>query len=507
MDVSRPLVLRRARLLGQDAPVDVVLRDGRIASVGPMAATADGSASAAAPGAAPSTVEVVDLDGRLVLPGLWDQHTHLTQWALSRGRLDVSGATSAAHAAALVRERLRTDPPASGRPLVGIGFRDGSWPDRPTSALLDAVAGEVPVVLVSGDLHCAWVSTAGLRLFGVPTHPTGVLRETEWMPLMGALDHVPDDVQDRLVTDALRAAAARGVVGVVDLEIADNVSVWRRRAELGDPVVRVRAGVWPAYLDRVVAEELGTGDRVAGARVTQGPLKVIVDGSLNTRTAWCHAPYPGVEGPLSHGVLNVPADELVPLLRHARAHGLTCAVHAIGDAANTLVLDAFAATGARGSVEHAQLLGTGDVARFAALGLTASVQPGHIPDDRDVADRHWAGRTHRAFPLAELHAAGVDLAFGSDAPVAPLDPWLAVDAAVWRTGDARPSWHPEQAVDVLTALASSVDGRPLTPRVGDPADLVVLDDDPRALAATPGAVRTTRVAATLVAATWTHTTL
>ncbi|GIG40271.1 amidohydrolase [Cellulomonas phragmiteti] len=499
MDVPRPLVLHRARLLGRDAPVDLVLRDGRLAAVAP---SSSGPRAHGAPDG-----DVVDLDGRLVVPGLWDQHTHLTQWALARGRLDVSGATSAAQAAALVAARLRTDPPPAGRPLVGIGFRDGTWPDAPSAAVLDAVAGEVPVVLVSGDLHCAWVSTAGLRLFGVAHHPTGVLRETEWMPLMGALDHVPDDVQDALVADALRAAAARGVVGVVDLEIADNVAVWRRRVTTGDPVVRVRAGVWPAYLERVVHDDLHSGDRVAGPRVTQGPLKVIVDGSLNTRTAWCHAPYPGVEGALAHGVLNVPADELVPLLRHAHAHGLRCAVHAIGDAANALVLDAFATTGAHGSVEHAQLLAVADVARFAQLGLTASVQPAHLPDDRDVADRHWAGRTDRAFPLADLHAAGVPLALGSDAPVAPLDPWLALDAAVWRTGDERLPWHPEQAVDAVTALASSVDGRPLGLRVGDPADLAVLDDDPLALAGTPGAVRSTRVAATLVAGAWTHAAL
>ncbi|MBO3088142.1 amidohydrolase [Cellulomonas dongxiuzhuiae] len=494
MDAVRPLVLHRARLLGRDAPVDVALRDGRISAIG--------AAADAGPG-----VDVVDLDGRLVLPGLWDQHTHLTQWALARGRLDVSGAVSAAHAVALVAERLATHRPAAGRPLVGLGFRDGTWPDEPSAALLDAVAGDVPVVLVSGDLHCAWVSSAGLRMFGVAQHPTGVLRETEWMPLMGALDHVPDATQDALVADALRAAAARGVVGVVDLEIADNVAVWRRRAATGDPAVRVRAGVWPTYLDRVVAEELATGDRLAGPRVTQGPLKVIVDGSLNTRTAWCHDPYPGVEGALARGVLNVPADELVPLLRHAHAHGLRCAVHAIGDAANALVLDAFAASGARGSVEHAQLLDPADVARFAELGLTASVQPAHLPDDRDVADRHWAGRTDRAFPFASLHAAGVPLALGSDAPVAPLDPWLAVDAAVRRTGDDRPAWHPEQAIDVVTALASSVDGQPLGLRVGGPADLVVLDDDPVAAAATPGALRGTRVAATLVAGAWSHTAL
>ena len=491
--MPRPLVLSRARLVGRDAPVDLVLRDGRLAGVVPQGT---GVERADAP-------EVVDLEGRLVLPGLWDQHVHLTQWALRRGRLDVSGAASAAQVAGLVARRLADAPPAAGRPLVGTGFRDGGWPDEPTVALLDAAAGEVPVVLVSGDLHCAWASSAGLRLLGVPHRDSGVLRETEWMPRMGMLDPASTQEQDALVVEALRAAAARGVVGVVDLEVADDVAVWRRRTAAGVPLARVRAGVWPPYLDRVVREELRTGDTL-GPRVTLGPLKVVVDGSLNTRTAWCHDPYPGVEGPDAHGVLNVPADELVPLLAHASAHGVRCAVHAIGDAANTLVLDAFAATGAQGSVEHAQLLAPQDVRRFAALGLTASVQPAHVPDDRDVADHHWAGRTARAFPFAELHAAGVPLAFGSDAPVAPLDPWVALDAAVWRTADDRPSWHPEQRLDVVTALASSVDARPLGLAPGGPADLVVLDDDPVALAAVPGALRGARVAGTLVGGEWTH---
>ncbi|WP_123370745.1 amidohydrolase [Cellulomonas sp. PhB150] len=483
------LLLRRVRRVGYDEPVDVLVRDGRIAALG-------------TPG---GPVEEIDLDGRIVMPGLWDQHVHLTQWAFVRRRLDVSAAASAEQAVALVRHRLATDPPAPGAALVGFGFRDGLWPDEPRVAMLDAVAGLVPVVLVSGDLHCAWASSAGLRFLGA-RRTDGLLREGDWLPLQGVADRVPDDVADEMVADATAAAAAIGVVGLTDFEIADNLEVWRRRAEHAPPEVRVRAGVWSRYVERVVREELHTGDRVAGPGrlVEQGPLKVIVDGSLNTRTAWCDDPYPGLTGPEARGVLAVPAETLVPMLEHARRHGLRVAAHAIGDAANRLVLDAFAATGAAGSVEHAQLVADADLPRFAALGITASVQPQHAVDDRHVADRHWRGRTRSAFPYGALHRAGARLAFGSDAPVAPLDPWAAIDAAVWRAAPGDEPWHPEQRIDVLTALAASVDGRPLGLRVGDPADLVVLDDDPVALAATPGAVRGTRVAGTLTGGTWTH---
>ncbi|KQR08346.1 amidohydrolase [Cellulomonas sp. Leaf334] len=475
------LLLRDARLVDGDALVDVLLRDGRVAAVGP-------ALSVDAP--------QVALDGRWVMPGLWDAHVHLTQWALARRRLDVSGATSAAHAVALVAAA----PPPPSTALVGFGFRDGLWPDEPTAALLDAAVGDRPVVLVSGDLHCAWVSTAGLRFLGVGAHPTGLLRESEWLPLQGVVDHVPEDVADALVDDASAAAAARGVVGVVDLEIADNVAVWRRRTAVRPARLRVRAGVWEEFLDRVVREDLHTGD-VIGGLVTQGPLKVITDGSLNTRTAYCHDPYAGLTGPNARGVLAVPPSRLAPLMAHATRHGLRCAIHAIGDAANALALDAFAASGAAGSVEHAQLVSWADVERFASLGVVASVQPEHAMDDRDVADRYWPGRTDRAFAFGSLHRAGVRLALGSDAPVAPLDPWVAVDAAVSRSRDGRPAWHPEQAIDRRVALESSVDDRGLTVQVGAPADLVVLDADPLT-----APLRGMPVAGTLVGGDWTHRT-
>ncbi|HEY0188738.1 MAG TPA: amidohydrolase [Cellulomonas sp.] len=489
---TAPLVLTHARLAGAARTVDVLLRDGRIHAVGPEVADVAGAG-----------VQQVDLDGRTVLPGLWDAHVHLTQWALARQRLDVSGAGSAAEAIRLVLDRLAERPVAPGTALVGYGFRDGLWPDEPTAALLDAAVGETPAILVSGDLHCAWFSTAGLRYAGVPTHPTGLLREAEWMPLTSVVDHVADETADAWVAEAARAAAARGVVGVLDLEITENLGPWRRRTAAGFDHLRIRAGVWEPFLDHVLAEDLRTGDVVVGTGglLQQGPLKVVTDGSLNTRTAYCHDPYPGLSGDLAHGVLSVPPEHLVPLMAHAHRKGLGCAIHAIGDRANTLALDAFEASGARGSIEHAQLLTEADVARFAALGITASIQPEHAMDDRDVADRHWAGRTDRAFPYASLAAAGVPLALGSDAPVAPLDPWIAIDAGVTRSRDGREPWHPEQRLDLLTALRASTDGQPLTLAVGAPADLVVLDADPLT-AGSP--LRAMPVAGTLLGGRWTH---
>jgi predicted amidohydrolase YtcJ len=480
------VLLRAATLHG--TVTDVRIDGGTITAVGPDLPAAG--------------AEAVDLDGRVLLPGLWDAHVHFDQWTLARRRLDLGPAASAAGAAALVAARLRVDPPEPGTALVGHGFRDALWPDVPHRSLLDAVSGPVPVVLVAADLHCCWLNSAAAARYGMADHPTGLVRERDWIPIMTDVRSAPAHLLDRWAADAARAAAARGVVGVVDFEAPWQLDAWVTRIAAGADGLRVVASVWPEALDGPdgpLARGLRSGDVIPGTRglLTMGPLKVVTDGSLNTRTAYCHDPYPAG----AHGVLLVPPEELVPLLRRAAAHGIEAAVHAIGDRANELVLDAFAASGVAGRVEHAQLLRTGDPARFAALGVVASVQPAHVLDDRDAADRLWAGRTGRAFAYRTLLDAGVRLALGSDAPVAPLDPWVTIAAAVHRSGDDRPSWHPEQEIPLPVALAASA-GPDGPVAVGRRADLCVVDLDPAAVDA--ATLRHMPVAGTLLGGRWTH---
>jgi predicted amidohydrolase YtcJ len=481
--------LRSARLVPTGRLCDILIRDGRCVVLHPDHDTDE-------------PAEIVDLDGRWVLPGLWDRHVHFDQWALARGRLDLSRAESAAEVVRLVGERLQSDPPAAGLTLEGFGFRDGLWPDVPHRDLLDAVARDVPVVLASGDLHCGWVNSAAARRHGVADHATGVLRENEWFPVLNRTRAVPPDVLEGWVAEAARAAASRGVVGIVDLEALWSLDAWVRRAADGVDSLRVSCGVYPPLLDAAIERGLRTGDVIpdTGGLVTMGPLKVVTDGALNTRTAYCVDPYPGRDGDGAYGELVVSPDELVPLMRQAWANGIVPAIHSIGDRANTLALDAFETVGARGSIEHAQLLSRSDFKRFAALGVTASVQPEHAMDDRDVADHYWAGRTVRAYPYGDLVAAGATLAMGSDAPVAPLDPWLAIAAATHRSRDGRPAWHPEQTIPRETALAASARGS-LPIADGDPADLVVLDRDP--MTASPDELRTMPVTGTLLGGRWT----
>ena len=435
MAMSSSLLLRNARL-GLRGPIrHVLITGGRVTEVSAEPPPAD---------------ESVDVQGATLLPGLWDAHVHAVQWAQARRRVDLSAARSAREAVALML-------PGSGL-TVGYGFRDGLWPDTPGKAMLEAAAPGRPIVMISKDLHTAWLSPAALALIGRGDHPTGVLREQECYTAVAELPPPPPAELDRWVAEATTAAAARGVVGMQDFELADNVTDWTRRAREHRLDVRVTCTIPQGRLAEAIDRGLRTGEVVAGSGglLEVGPVKIFVDGSLNTRTAYCETPYPGTS---SHGLLETPPVDLRATMARAAAHGLHPAVHAIGDLAAGIALDAFDSVGCPGRIEHAQLLRPADFARFARPDLIAGVQPAHAPDDRDVADRHWHGRTGRAFAYADLLAAGARLELGSDAPVSPLDPWDGIASAIARTDDDRAPWHPEQAIPLTSALPAASRGR------------------------------------------------
>lgn len=491
---ERPDVVANVRLTGGgrldpfgDDVVDVHLANGVIADIAPAGALARRGA-------------VVDGAGGWIIPGLWDHHVHTVQWALVAQREDMGRMASAASAAAAMG---RAPVLADGR-RVGTGFRDALWPDTPTLEMLDGATGDVPTYLINADVHSVWLNSAAFRREGFALDPSGMLREEPAFEISRRLNAADPATSDVLVGEALAAAAGRGVVGVVDLDMAWNAEAWARRLAAGFDTTRIRFGIYPPQLERAIAEGLETGDALdAAGLVRVGSLKVITDGSLGTRTAACSHAYPG--DPHNHGILTVPPDELVALLTRATGGGLSCAVHAIGDVANSHALDAFAATGATGTIEHAQLVAHADIPRFARLGIGASVQPEHAIDDRDLTDAIWAQQTAVPYPLRALADAGANLLFGSDAPVSPLDPWAAMAAAVHRTRDGRPAWRPEQGLDAGTALAASTELGSLaraTLMPGDVADLAVVDRDP--LTADEPALRATRVAATLLAGRLTH---
>ena len=435
--------------------VDVSLRDGLIASITPHRRVEPGA---------------IDADGAVLLPGLWDEHVHFSTHALLGECLQLSPADTLPQILHVLQHELGHHTCAGV--FVAFGFRSATWPQQPTAALLDELSQD-PVVIIASDLHSLWCNTSGLEAVGATHHDSGMLREEDAFAALLHLLTTETAHVDELVMGAQRRAAARGVVGVVDMEMSWAIGAWQRRVASGPSLLRVEAATYPDDLERLISIGLRTGDPI-GNLLSVGPLKIISDGSLGSRTAHCLAPYPHPIAGSPHGIANYPTSEMVSLLRHAAHHGIAAAVHAIGDLACRDALDAFEGSGATGTIEHAQLVHPDDLRRFARLGIGASVQPAHLLEDEAVLDEVWPVATHRAFALRALLDAGAELRFGSDAPVSPLNPWLAMDVAI------NTPHRIAQALSPAEALTASTRSRVA---VGQPADLMWTPNSPTQLAA------------------------
>jgi predicted amidohydrolase YtcJ len=451
----------------------------------------------------------IDLRGRCVLPGLNDAHVHFPTWSLAQREVQLDGAGSLAEAL----DRVADAPPATGW-VRGFGWRDAGWTEPPTSAALDRIAPDTPVALLSKDYHSLWLNSAALARAGgdldapggvverdASGAPTGVLRENAaWRFRDEHSAPTMDEMLDAART-GLRIAAARGVTAIHDKDgWLGSLELFQRLREAGDLTLRVWQSVPADRLPRL--RELGLRSGFGDDLLRVGYLKAFMDGTLGSATALL------LDG---SGVELTSAERLAEIVRDAAAAGWPVGVHAIGDAANRAALDAFEATadawrplGLRQRIEHAQLLDPAELPRFAAIGVTASVQFSHAPSDRDLADRLWEGHAG-AYAYRSLLDAGARLANGSDAPVEELDPLAGIAAAVLRTIDERPAWRPEQAISVEEALSATCvqpawlardEHRRGTLAPGMLADLVVLDRDP--LGCPPQQLGELRVLATVL---------
>jgi predicted amidohydrolase YtcJ len=458
--------------------------------------------------------EVVDLGGRVVVPGLTDSHVHFPTWALSRSDVALEGSASLDEAL----ERIRVHGRAAGGVIRGFGWRSGDWAGaiEPTAARLDEVTGGTPAAMIAKDYHSLWLNSAALALAngdlevegGVVERdssgaPTGVLREEAAWRFKELHLSVPDDAYVEAMRAGLRVAASRGVTAVHDKDgWLGALRLWRRLEREEMLTLRVWQSV-PA--DQVEAlRSVGVSSGLGSPLLRVGYLKAFMDGTLGSQTALM------LDG---SGVRITSADELAGIILAGAEAGLPVAVHAIGDRANRDALDAFERTravwrplGLRHRVEHAQLLAPDDLPRFAELGVACSVQFSHAPSDRGLAERFWAGKLDGAYAYRSLIESGAVVANGSDAPIEELEPLAGIRAGVRRTIDDRGPWHPEQAVTVQQAFEATCvtpawlsgderrRGR-LVP--GQAADLVVLDRD-------PWDDLDAEVVATMVAGRWVH---
>ncbi|HDT12840.1 MAG TPA: amidohydrolase [Candidatus Aminicenantes bacterium] len=482
----------------------VAARDGRIIAVGSTAEMKKLS---------PSGAKLVDLGGSLVLPGFIDSHTHFLAGGFALKSIQLRDAGS--------RERFVARIAAKARELgPGRWILNGDWDHQafdpvelPRRDWIDAVTPENPVCVNRLDGHMVLVNSLALELAGVTKdtpappggeivkdprtgEPTGILKDTA-MDLVYAKVPEPSFAEKLEAAEAsVRHAAENGVTSVHEMADASSFEVFQELARLGRLTTRVHAYVPITEVETLA--RLKMKSPFGGLYLKLAGLKAFMDGSLGSATAYFFEPYaddPSTSG-LLHGQM-FPEGIMERRILEADRAGLQIAVHAIGDKANSLLLDmvekAVTANGPRDRrwrVEHAQHLRPADIARFGRLGLVASVQPYHAIDDGRWAEgKIGAERIKTTYAFESLRRAGATLAFGSDWTVAPLSPILGIYAAVTRRtldGKNPDGWLPEEKVSVEEAVrAYTVNGAWIEFAEGAKgcimpgklADLVVLDRD------------------------------
>jgi predicted amidohydrolase YtcJ len=513
------LVGRIATLAGSDGPSwaeAIAVRAGRVVAAGAV----DDIEGLAGPG----TRRLTLADDEVAIPGLTDAHLHLADAAIERSQVDLEGCESIDALIGRVRDAAESR---------GRGSADNAWiegggwdPDAlgrwPTAADLEAAASGRRVALWAHDHHALVASPPALAQAGVDDergdppggvirrdvdgHATGVLHEAA-ARLVSTIVPAPSAATYRgALQDLISELVALGVVAVHDpgslaapAGLGAPIEAYRSLAANGELGLRVHVSIRAEQLATAAAAGLRSGSPLGPDpldRLRLGWLKTFADGSLGSRTAALLQPMdqPAGEAPPPNrglGVWLVPPDRLREQASTAASFGIATQIHGIGDAAVRAALEALAPTVGLTPlvprVEHAQLIADEDVARFAALGIAASVQPVHLRSDVAKARSLWGARAdRRAFPLAALARSGALLAFGTDAPIEPIDPWPGLACAVtrsaptWPAGtpplgpaQALPLWRAIRAGCVDPALSAGETGRGrLVP--GHRADLAVL---------------------------------
>ena len=508
----------------------VAIANGRILAVG---------SSAGMQAYVGRNTRVVDLNGRLAVPGMIDSHAHFIYGGFQLLSVDLKNAHSEEEFIRRIAEKAKTLAP--GRWLMGGDWDEQAWAFArlPTRQLIDAVTENTPVFLSRYDGHAVLANSLALKLAGVTRatpdpvggvivrdaagEPTGVFKDAAQQLIAKVIPRPSMNDMSAALRAALAEAARVGVTSVHSIAI--DTDSWNgsftgeielmRRAELeGWLTCRVYEIVpitqWEKLRDAGIQRDMGDDF------IKLGGVKAFADGSLGSATAWMFDPFtddPGNRGiPLP--LMNPPA-KMEALASGADQANLQICIHAIGDRAISEILDIYARLGGdnpaahRFRIEHAQHMRPQDFARFQQLGIIASMQPYHAIDDGRWAEKRLGHeRAKSSYAWRSMLDAGVPLAFGSDWPVAPLDPLLGIYAAVTRAtldGKNPGGWFPEQRLTVEEALRAYTQGSAyaafqendkgsITP--GKLGDVVVLSDNIFTLP--PARIKEARVVMTIV---------
>ena len=482
--------------------------------------------------------EIIDLEGRLCLPGMMDSHFHYYTWALGRRQLMLAETRSLS--ALLQQVSSAAESAERNQWILGQGWNEADWPDGriPTRHDLDKAAPAHPVALWRCDLHLVVVNSAALALARIDEdtpdpskgvivrdesgRPNGVLRESASRLVEAVIPPSGDEEIYEAMRDGIPAVHALGLTGLEDIRLMGGAdgkpafTAWQRLRE-GDALpLRCWVSIPGESLEEALALGLRTG--FGDDRLRIGHVKFFADGAMGARTAWMLEPY--LDGDC--GMPLLPMNALKESLSRADEAGLAVAVHSIGDRANRdliTILEELQSTRKGGSVpgsggarvshriDHVQMIRPEDVARLSHLDIVACVQPHNLVLDIGMIDASVGERGRWAYPYRDLLDAGTAVVFSSDAPVCDPSPLAGIHAAVTRQreeGIPQGGWYPAQRITVeeavrgytlLPAAAYGVADRMGSITPGKYADMVVLDRDIYTIE--PGEIRRTNVDMTI----------
>ncbi len=473
---------------------------------------------------------VENMQGACVIPGITDAHAHLMWYARSLRELDLRDLTREATMDAIAS---RAGALPEGVWITGRGWDQNIWRDTsfPTAAELDHAAPRHPVALIAKNAHALVANSAAMAVAGVtaqtpdPVHGK-IARDERGQPMgiffeeaSGLISRARPEEDFNTLVDLLDEAQwhllSLGITGVHDVDGSPAFAAEQELRRQGRQRVRIVKYIRLEALD--AALDVGLRSGYGDDMLHFGGLKLFADGALGARTAALFAPYE--EEPDNVGLLTLEPERLYEIARMAATGGLAMAIHAIGDRANHIVLDALEAVRElnptlRHRIEHVQMITEEDQHRLARNGVVASMQPTHAIHDMPMSERYWGERSRLAYAWRSIQEAGAVLAFGSDAPIEIFDPFLGLYAAVTRRSevDGAPGpegWYPEQRLTLAQALGAYTAGAAYAAGLEDRlgrllpgynADLIVLDRDIFALP--PEALLETRVNRAMVGGTW-----
>lgn len=455
--------------------------------------------------------ETIDVQGKQLLPGFTDNHTHFLSAGYALSSVKLKDAMTKEEFIKRIAEFCKSKPDDTW-------VMEGSWDhenwggELPSKEWVDSITGDHPLFISRYDSHMAFANSKALELAGINKNtvaplggvvvknkdgePTGVVKDAAMTLVINAITPPTNELLDQYFDAAAKHAVERGVTNVTDMNSFggwSDLETYRRAWKTDRMILRMYSFVPLATWERMdsFVQKNGRGDDV----LHWGGLKGYVDGSLGSTTAWFHQPY--LDDPKTSGLFITDTALLRKWVLGADKAGLHLGVHAIGDKANDFILSVYdeaakinGARDRRFRVEHAQHVRPETIDQFAKQGVIASMHPYHLFDDGIWAYKRLdTNRLKGTYAFKSMKHKGVKITFGSDWPVAPIDPVYGIYSAVTRiTGDGKNpnGWYPDEKLSIEDALkaytatnayASFLDGKIGILKEGFYADFTILDNN------------------------------